>query len=200
MEDVMPQKLAEQALGDSEEKYRTVLKSSPDPIVVYDQSGRAIYVNPAFGRNFGWSEEELIGNRINYVPEEEKPKTIETLNLLYEGKVVPSFETRRLTKDGRCLDINISAALLTNDAGKPAGNMVTLRDITQDKSLRNQFLQAQKMEAIGTLAGGIAHDFNNLLQIVLGYSEKMLQRKKQEEKDYSDIHKVLRQESVEPIL
>ena len=191
MEDVMPQKLTEQALRDSEEKYRTVLKSSPDPIVVYDQSGRAIYVNPAFGRTFGWSKEELIGKRINYVPEEEKPKSIETLNLLYEGKVVPSFETRRLTKDGRCLDINISAALLTDDAGKPSGNVVTLRDITQDKSLRNQFLQAQKMEAVGTLAGGIAHDFNNLLQIVLGYSEALLQRKKQGEKDYADIHKIL---------
>jgi two-component system, cell cycle sensor histidine kinase and response regulator CckA len=191
MEDIMPRKLAEQALRDSEEKYRTVLKSSPDPIVVYDQGGRAIYVNPAFGRTFGWSDEELIGKRIDYVPEEEKPKTIETLNLLYEGKVVPSFETRRLTKDGRCLDINISAALLTDDAGKPAGNVVTLRDITQDKSLRNQFLQAQKMEAVGTLAGGIAHDFNNLLQIVLGYSEALLKRKKQGEKDYSDIYKIL---------
>jgi two-component system, cell cycle sensor histidine kinase and response regulator CckA len=191
MEDVMPRKLAEQALRDSEEKYRTVLKSSPDPIVVYDQGGRAIYVNPAFGRTFGWSEEELIGKRINYVPEEEKPKTMKTLNLLYEGKIVPSFETRRLTKDGRCLDINISAALLTDDAGKPAGNVVTLRDITQDKSLRAQLLQAQKMEAVGTLAGGIAHDFNNLLQIVLGYSEALLQRKKQGEKDYADIHKIL---------
>ncbi|MFA6222928.1 MAG: PAS domain S-box protein [Desulfomonilaceae bacterium] len=191
MEDVMPRKLAEQALRDSEEKYRTVLKSSPDPIVVYDQGGGVIYVNPAFEKTFGWSEEELIGKRIDYVPEEEKPKTIETLKLLYQGKVVPSFETRRITKDGRCLDINISAALLRDDAGKPAGNVVTLRDITQDKSLRAQLLQAQKMKAVGTLAGGIAHDFNNLLQIVLGYSEALLQRKKEGEKDYSEIHKIL---------
>ena len=64
MEDVMPRKLTEQALRDSEEKYRTVLKSSPDPIVVYDQGGRAIYVNPAFGRTFGWSKEELIGKLV----------------------------------------------------------------------------------------------------------------------------------------
>ena len=64
------------------------------------------------------------------------------------------------------------------------------RDITEHLELSKQLFQAQKMEAVGTLAGGIAHDFNNLLQAVLGYSELMLQRKKEGEADYADLQKI----------
>jgi len=63
-------------------------------------------------------------------------------------------------------------------------------DVTQEKSLRAQLLQAQKLEAIGTLAGGVAHDFNNLLQVVIGYSEVMLSRKQPSDRDYTDIQKI----------
>ena len=59
---------AEEELRESEEKYLTVLKTSPDPIVVYDTEGRITYLNPAFTQVFGWTQEELLGKKIDYVP------------------------------------------------------------------------------------------------------------------------------------
>jgi len=65
------------------------------------------------------------------------------------------------------------------------------RDITEQLALSRQLLQAQKMEAIGTLAGGIAHDFNNLLQVTLGYSELLLAEKREDDPEYADLSKIL---------
>jgi two-component system, cell cycle sensor histidine kinase and response regulator CckA len=315
VEDISIRKTSEIALQESENRFRAVLESSPDPVVVYDKEGNVTYLNPAFEQTFGWSQDELLGKRIEYVPEDEVARSMDTIRMLYDGAAVSSFETRRLTKDGTCLDITISAALVRDRAGNPTGNMITLRDITQqklvdkelksseeryrlliesspigigivqngkyvyansaltgllgcdganeivgqspmtfmtdevkgmffeknpdnlepseliqnhetrglkkngerfdasvwsrhidfqgmpailsfvvdvtqEKSLRTQLFQSQKMEAIGTLAGGVAHDFNNLLQAVIGYSEVILFRKEQSDRDWADIQKI----------
>jgi len=66
---------SEERLRESEEKYRTVLEASPDPTVAYDTKGKVIYLNPAFTKAFGWTPEEVLGKRIDYVPEENWPET-----------------------------------------------------------------------------------------------------------------------------
>ena len=65
-----------------------------------------------------------------------------------------------------------------------------MRDVTQEVQLQKQLLQAQKMEAVGTLSGGIAHDFNNLLQVILGYSELLLAEKQEDDPEYADLSKI----------
>ncbi len=120
-------------LQQCETKHRSLLDSSPDPMVVYDTSGHALYVNPAFTRTFGWSEDEVLGKRIDYVPEEFTSQTKETLEKLFKGEQVPSFDTRRLTKDGLVLDIHISSALFKDIGGEPVGHIVTLRDVTDER-------------------------------------------------------------------
>ena len=169
-------KQAEDALRESEEKYRTVLESNPDPVVVYDMEGRVIYLNPAFTRVFGWSFEEQIGKKIdNFVPEENWPETRMMINkVTVLGESFSGLETRRYTKEGNILDTSISGSCYRDHEGNVAASVINLRDITGQKRLEDQLQQAQKMEAIGTLAGGVAHDLNNILGGLVSYPELLL--------------------------
>lgn len=123
------------SLRESEKMLRAVLRSSPEPMVVYDAEGRVRFLNSAFTSVFGWTSEELVGSRINYVPEEYLAQAWETIEKLFRGEPVPPFDTKRLTKDGRLLDVHISSAPFGDDKGKPAGHIVTLRDITKFRRL-----------------------------------------------------------------
>jgi signal transduction histidine kinase/ActR/RegA family two-component response regulator len=95
-------------------------------------------------------------------------------DLMEFGTPCHGFETRRYTKDGRVLDVSISASRYDDHEGNPAGTLSILRNISGKKRLEAQLQQAQKMEAIGTLAGGIAHDFNNLLMGIQGRASLVL--------------------------
>lgn len=123
----------ETSLRESEGRYRRLLEYSPDPIVVYDMEGKAVYVNPAFEQTLGWSRDELLHGKIEYVPEENLAETREAIKSMLSGKRIQLFETRRINRDGEVLDMQISSTLYEDHAGKPAGNIVILRDITAHK-------------------------------------------------------------------
>lgn len=131
-------KLTEERLRENEERYRSLLKSSPDPIVVYTMSGTATYVNPAFEQTFGYSSEEVLGRRIDFVPPESWPETRKRIKRMLRGIKIQLFETKRLTKDGRVLDVQISSTLYKNRDGLPAGNIVILRDVSALKRAENE--------------------------------------------------------------
>jgi PAS domain S-box-containing protein len=123
----------EAILRESEQRYRLLLESSPDPIVLYDIQGNATYVNPAFEQTFGFTSHELLGKQVDFVPEENWPETKKAIENMLSGQKIHLFETKRLTKDGRVLDVQISSTLYLNRNGQPAGNIVTLRDISAQK-------------------------------------------------------------------
>ena len=180
--DVTAYKLMEKTLQKSEEKYRTVLESNPDPMVVYSTEGKVTYMNPAFTRVFGWSSEERIGKKMDdFVPEETWPETKMMIDKVMAGEHFSGIETRRFTKEGNVIPISISGSFYRDQEGNVSASVINLRDITEQKEseeersgLELQLQQAQKMEAIGTLAGGIAHNFNNLLMGMQGYTSLML--------------------------
>jgi len=145
---ITDRKNAEETLRESEERHRLLLEVSPDPIVVYDIEGKTIYVNPAFEQTFGWSLDELREKRIDFVPEENWPETKQAISRMLQGIKIQLFETRRLTKDGRILDIQLSSSVFFDRKKKPAGNIVILRDITDQKraerALRNAHDELEK--------------------------------------------------------
>jgi PAS domain S-box-containing protein len=150
---------------------QSLFDSSPDAIVISDLYHKTRFVNPAFTRIFRYAKEELIGKFIPYVPDWDKKKTESERNDLVMGRAVRERESKRLTKDGRSVDISMTQSLCRDSNGEPSDILTILRDITDKRKIEKQLIQAQKMEAIGTLAGGIAHDFNNLLFIISGYAE-----------------------------
>jgi PAS domain S-box-containing protein len=122
-----------QALQEKSNMLQSLLHCSPEPMVVYDGDGRVLFLNAAFTTTFGWSADELRGQRIDYVPEDCLAETRDTLERRFMGDHVPPFDTKRLTKAGRILDVHVSSALFTNSFGQPVGHIVTLRDVTERK-------------------------------------------------------------------
>ena len=117
----------------AEQRYRAFLEFLPDPVFVFNLDNTVSYLNPAFETVFGWSLAELEGKIIPFVPESAKDQTRLGIEKLYSEKAIHGFETQRLTKDGRLLDIVVDGAIFYDDDGRPAGQVVTLRDVTQEK-------------------------------------------------------------------
>jgi PAS domain S-box-containing protein len=123
---------------------------------------------------FGWALDDIRGRRIPFVPESEKEETLRVIGeLMDKGTPCHGYETKRHTRDGRLIDVSISASRYNDHDGNPLGMLVMLRDISDRNKLMAQLRHAERMEAIGTLAGGIAHDFNNLLMGIQGRASLM---------------------------
>jgi two-component system cell cycle sensor histidine kinase/response regulator CckA len=167
-------KAAEAALSASEAHYRLLFERNPNPLYVYDKGTlKFLAVNDVMVRHYGYSREEFLGMTLEDIrPHEEVSRLRKELAQVEEG-LFEAGEWRHRKKDGTIVDVEITRHTLTF-AGRPAGLVMAL-DVTRRKSLENQLLQAQKMEAIGRLAGGVAHDFNNLLTIIFGSSDVLLE-------------------------
>ncbi len=116
-------------------RYRTLLDFIPYPMVVFTLDGKVSYLNPAFTEVFGWTLSELQGRRIPYVPPDLREETQENIRRLFEEKIIPRHETRRLTKDGRVIETIMRGAVFTGDEGEPEGELIFLRDVTQEKRM-----------------------------------------------------------------
>ena len=117
----------------AEKRYQAFLEFMPEPVFVFNMDSTVSYLNPAFERVFGWTFEELKGKRIPFVPDDLKEATRKDVKRFFQEGTLHHHETKRLTKDGRLLDIIIDGAIFYDDQGKPAGQVITLRDVTREK-------------------------------------------------------------------
>jgi PAS domain S-box-containing protein len=170
--DISQIKIAYKQLIESEEKFRTIFESAPDGYYQADTNGRFIDGNKTAEEITGYRKDELIGKSfldLNMLSSEDVARAVNLLNENMQGRGTGPDEFVLHRKDGHQVTVEIKTLPI-----KIRGKDVILgvaRDISSKKNLENQLQQAQKMEAIGTLAGGIAHDFNNILGAIIGYTE-----------------------------
>ena len=122
------------SLRKSEELYRSVMEAAADPLLVTDAAGRVTFLNPAFRRTFGWSLSELLGRVPEFVPPAETQRAEGLMDRVLGDETVLGFETRRTTRDGRTLEVSVSAAPVRDVGGRTAGMVASLRDVTAAKA------------------------------------------------------------------
>jgi PAS domain S-box-containing protein len=179
---------------ESEEAARrlaTAVEQAAETIVITDTEGTITYVNPAFERTTGYSREEAIGKnpRILQSGRHGREYYRSMWETLHSGRVWSGHFINK-KKDGALFEEEATISPIKDDSGAVVSYVGVKRDVTKEVSLQKQLLQAQKLEAIGTLAGGIAHDFNNLLQVMLGYSELLLSERAENDREYGDLNKI----------
>ncbi len=171
--DVSERKRTEEALRESEEKFRLTFSSSPDAVNINRlDDGLYVDINEGFTKLTGYTREEVIGRtslEINIWHDLADRKKL--LQGLEENGVYENLEAQFRIKDGSLVTALMSARVISL---KGAAHIISItRDITERKLIEEKLQQAQKSEAIGTLAGGIAHDFNNLLMGIQGRASLM---------------------------
>lgn len=197
--DVTERRQAENALRDSEQGFRLLLKGVRDyAIYMLDLTGHVRSWNAGAAHIKGYSAEEIIGRHFRaFYTEEDRAAGIPEKALATAARQ-GKFEAQgwRQRKDGARFYASVVIDTIRDDAGEPIGFAKITRDITAQheaqialEQTREQLAQAQKMEALGQLTGGIAHDFNNLLMIVSGYAQ-ILQRRLKEPKDAQAIEAI----------
>jgi PAS domain S-box-containing protein len=169
--------LARAHMAESQQRLSIAIEQSAESVIITDTQGAILYVNPAFTRVSGYSREEVLGQNPRILKSDRHDNTLYrdlwqtiTAGQIWRGQMV------NRGKDGSLYTLDAILTPVYSPTGEISNYVATMRDVTRELQLEEQFLQAQKMEAVGRLAGGVAHDFNNLLTVI-HLSTRMLERK-----------------------
>ncbi len=143
-----------------------LLDEAQDAIIVRDLKGKAIFWNKGAERMYGWTRQEVLGLNLSELIFTD-PKRFAEVNALTISQGKWAGDLPHLTKDKREITIEARWTLIRDKEGKPKSVLAINTDITDKKKIEAQFMRAQRMESIGTLAGGIAHDLNNILAPIM---------------------------------
>ena len=161
--DITERKRAEEQLREQ----ATLLDNAQDAIIVRDLDDNVLFWNKSAERIYGWPRTEVTGRNIKGLVYKNSLTQYDEAKRRVIGQGEWQGELRQLTKDGKEIIVESRWTLVRDDRGDPKSVLVINTDVTDNKKIEAQFLRAQRMESIGTLASGIAHDFNNLLSPIM---------------------------------
>jgi two-component system cell cycle sensor histidine kinase/response regulator CckA len=174
--EIEERKHAEEALKESEERFRGLSENAPVIIFTLGLDGAVTYLNPAFEKVLGYKREEGLGRQfVAFAMQVDAKNYVNLFKKIMDAKTTIRDESIVLIhKDGSARLLTLSASPNVNRAGEVTGMVGLLKDITEKRKLKGQFRQCQKMEALGNLCSGIADSFNNLLMAIQGKTSLML--------------------------
>jgi two-component system cell cycle sensor histidine kinase/response regulator CckA len=190
---------SERRLGEQGRVLHSILAGMGDGAVVIDQAGKFLLFNPRAERILGFGAREMIPGtfaEIYGLRDRESGGIVRLQDnpLCRALSGEESAEAELLVRNDRVKDtyVSLKATPLRDDSSQVVGSIGLFRDVTEQRRLERQLLQAQKMEAIGKLAGGVAHDFNNMLSVILSYSDIALSQLKATDPLHEDIESIKR--------
>jgi PAS domain S-box-containing protein len=197
--DITERKRSDEALKESEERYRSLVNSSTDAILMMDNERLIVSCNQAFLDLFGYEKNEIDGKSIRIIHQsDESFRSFGEMTypaIERTGTYRTEWEFKR--KDGTIYPVETVTSVIKSHDGEISGYVAIIRGTAErkraeeeKKKLEAQLLQAHKMEAIGTLAGGIAHDFNNILQAISGYTQILMMQKGPTDPDYDKLEAI----------
>ncbi len=164
VQDITERKLSELA----SQRLAAIVESSDDAIVSKDLNGLIMSWNSSATRMFGWKPEEIIGRSIlTIIPPELHGEEDQILRRLRAGQRIDHYETERVTKDGRRLQLSITISPVRDSTGRVVGASKVARDITERKRADQALLTSEKLATAGRLAATVAHEINNPLESVV---------------------------------
>jgi PAS domain S-box-containing protein len=188
IQDISNRKKQELTLRTLEQRYRYIFELSPSGIMLEDDKGIIVEVNPAVCRSLRRSREELIGMDVREISMVSVEKVEDNIRRILSGEDMHHVEGTRMKDGTSCLmELHETCIKLTDNLRLI---LVITNDITERIHLENQLRHSQRMEAVGRMAGGVAHDFNNLLTVIRGYCELLLNKMETKDPNWHRIRMI----------
>lgn len=173
----------EQELERSREHYRSILRSTPEAVVLFDKKFRVKEWNEAAEQLYGLSRERVIGGLLPIVPPDRLPELRELLAQLEEKRMVLDFETERCHAGGERIAVAASFSLVSQGNGRPPLYLEVAQDIRPRLQMRDKLMEMEKLSLMGQMAAGTAHHLNTPLTAMLLQVEMLRQRPRNSEED-----------------
>lgn len=194
IQDITAHKRAEDAMRESEERFRQIAESTEEWIWEVNNEGLYTYSSNIVEKILGYTSEEIVGKKYFYdfFPSEKREQMKkEAFEVFATKRAFAKYVNSNVHKNGSIILIETSGAPILDSRGALLGYRGVDVDITEFLKLEDQLRHAQKMEAVGTMAGGIAHDFNNILNVIIGYGTMILDRMEADSLSKEQMNEIL---------